>query len=346
MQIENDIKLDFSDVLIKPKRSTAKSRSSVNLIRKYKFLNSHLQMECFPIIAANMDTVGTISMAKALNKENMLTALHKYYSSEKLLEFYRSHDSRNSFYTIGIKDDDLNKLLKIKEEIYPKTIDMICIDIANGYTSFFVDYVKKVRNIFPNSIIMAGNVATPEMVSELLISGGADIIKIGIGPGSFCTTRIVTGCGYPQLSAIIECADAAHGLNGHVCADGGCSSPGDVAKAFGAGADFVMLGTMLSGHDECEVDYTEDANGEKKAKFYGMSSEEANYKYNGGLSNYKAPEGRCVEIKCKGPVSNMLQYISGGLRSTCTYIGADSLKSLPKCCTFVRVNRTHSKFFE
>jgi GMP reductase len=348
MQIENDIKLDFCDVLIKPKRSTAPSRSSVKLVKNYKFLHSAFCLEGIPIIAANLDTVGTIMMAKALSKLDMFTALHKYYTVEQLVRFYQdtSYPAYHAFYTIGLKDEDLTKLQEVSQRIAPQKITRICIDVANGYTAYFVDYVKKIRDLFPQSIIMAGNVATPEMVSELLISGKADIVKIGIGPGGFCTTRIKTGVGYPQLSAIIECADAAHGLNGHVCADGGCVEAGDVCKAFGAGADFVMLGTMLTGHDECEVDYTEDVEGNKAANFYGMSSEEANNKYNGGLSNYKAAEGRCAKVEYKGSVERTVQEITGGLRSACTLTGADSLKALPKCTTFVRVNRTHNTYFE
>jgi GMP reductase len=184
---------------------------------------------------------------------------------------------------------------------------------------------------------MAGNVVTGEMVEQLILSG-ADIVKVGIGPGSVCTTRIKTGVGYPQLSAIIECADAAHGLKGHVCADGGCTVPGDVAKAFAAGADFVMLGGMFAGHDECSGDIIEE-NGKTYKRFYGMSSAEAMIKYKGTVADYRASEGKSVNVPYRGKADVTVQDILGGVRSTCTYVGASRLKELSKCTTFIRVQQ-------
>jgi GMP reductase len=348
MRIINEIKLDFCDVLIQPKRSQAIiSRAGVDLIRKYKFLNSTSEWEGTPIIAANMDSTGTVAMSKALAKHNMMTALQKYYSVPELIFFYDTFLglSRDVFYTLGVRNDDFDKSISVRSKIKYE-IPCYCVDAACGYTDFFVSRVAKLREMVGNEpIIMAGNVATPEMVQELLLVGKADIVKIGIGPGSVCKTRRITGCGYPQLSAVIECADVAHGLGGHICADGGCREPGDVVKAFAGGADFVMLGGMLAGTDECEGEwrYWEHKPEQKKAfVFYGMSSVEANDKYNGGLKDYRAAEGSCQFVPYKGPVDRVIQEVTGGLRSACAYVGADKLKDLTKCATFIRVNRVHS----
>ena len=269
MRIDNDPKLDFDDVLIRPKRSEAPSRSGVDLEREYRFLNSAHTWRGTPLVASNMDTIGTLEMTRALGPQ-LLTCLHKHYAETQLVPFLLEGAHReHSFVTIGIRDEDFDQLARL----VPRTeVRYVCVDAANGYTKFFVDRVKRVRDTFPGLTIMAGNVATPEMVQELLISGAADIVKIGIGPGSVCATRTKTGVGYPQLSAIFECADAAHGLRGHVCADGGCRVPGDVVKAFAAGADFVMLGGMLAGHDECAGDWIERDGRRVGMPFYGMAS--------------------------------------------------------------------------
>ncbi len=343
MRVESELKLGFDDVLIRPKRSVAPSRASVNLKREYRFRAGPAGegWAGTPIIAANLDTIGTMNMAAALHDLNMLTCLHKYYRLEELLDFFSNHPARGStFYTLGIRDEDFDKLRTFVEQAAsgPR---LICVDAANGYTKFFVDRVKQVRDLCPTATIMAGNVATPEMVQELLIEGRTDIVKVGIGPGSVCTTRKMTGVGYPQLSAIIECADAAHGNKGHICADGGCRTPGDIAKAFGAGADFVMLGGMLAGTEECDGEWTTGDGGKRSLKFYGMSSREAQEKHHEGVKDYCAAEGTCVEVACKGPVKGVLQEVTGGLRSACAYVGADRLKDLFKCCTFVRCPRTH-----
>ncbi len=348
MRIESERRLDFDDVLIRPKRSVAPSRASVELKRQYRFRGASpaASWAGVPIIAANLDTTGTMRMATALHESNMLTCLHKFYPLDQLIDFFTANPARRStFYTLGIRDEDFDKLKAFVE----KTADvpgLICIDAANGYTKFFVDRVRHVRELCPRAAIMAGNVATPEMVQELLIEGGADIVKVGIGPGSVCTTRRMTGVGYPQLSAIIECADAAHGNKGHICADGGCRTPGDIAKAFGAGADFVMLGGMLAGTEECDGEWTSDNGAKKSLKFYGMSSREAQEKHHEGVKDYVAAEGKCVEVAYQGPVKTVLQEVLGGLRSACAYVGADRLKDLPKCCTFVRCTRTHNALFD
>ena len=332
MRIKDGIKLDFCDVLIRPKRSDASSRNDVNLYKTYKTKHTGNELKCVPIIAANMDTVGTMEMAGQLAWHSACCALHKFYSNDKLLEFFIGNsESRLTFYTLGPRGEDLRKLRQLL--IAGANLPYICLDAANGYTRCFLDCVKAIRELHPKCTLMAGNVATPEIVQELLIQG-VDIVKTGLGPGSQCETRLVTGVGYPQLSAIIECADAAHGLGGLICADGGCRTTSDIAKAFGAGADFVMLGGMLAGTNECAGEWTDQG-----FKFYGMSSKEAQDTYYGGVKGYAAPEGRCSYIQRKGPVEDTILTILGALRSTCSYVGASSLKDLPKCTTFIRVNR-------
>lgn len=344
MRIENDLKLGFGDVMFRPKRSTLKSRSEVELERTFNFLHAETTWTGIPIIAANMDTVGTFSMAKALAEQKLITAIHKHYSLEDWRTFFKSAPPGIEDYTAvstGISEADLvhlNAVIQMNPHI-----KFICIDVANGYAQHFVDFVKRARDLFPSKIIIAGNVVTGEMVEELLLSG-ADIVKVGIGPGSVCTTRVKTGVGYPQLSAVIECADAAHGLRGHIISDGGCTTPGDISKAFGAGADFVMLGGMLAGHEECGGDVIEE-NDEKFTLFYGMSSDTAMNKYTGGVAEYRASEGKTVKIPFKGPVANSVLDFLGGIRSTCTYVGASKLKELSKRTTFIRVTELENKIY-
>jgi GMP reductase len=344
MRIENDLKLGFKDVMFRPKRSTLKSRSEVTLEREFNFLHSDITWKGVPIIAANMDTVGTFNMAKALSNHNIFTAIHKHYTIDDWRKFI--HESsvntlNNIAISTGTSKEDAKKVKTILNE-FPQ-INFICIDVANGYSEHFVEFVRKMRKQHPNKVIIAGNVVTGEMVEELLLSG-ADIIKVGIGPGSVCTTRVKTGVGYPQLSAIIECADAAHGLGGQIISDGGCKVPGDVAKAFGANADFVMLGGMLAGHKESGGEIIEE-NGKKFKAFYGMSSETAMNKHSGGVADYRASEGKTVKIPFKGNVENTVIDILEGLRSTCTYVGARRLKELTKRTTFIRVQEQENQVF-
>lgn len=342
MRIENDVKLDFKDVLIRPKRSVLKSRAEVSLEREFKFKHTKTLWHGVPIIAANMDHTGTLPMAKTLSEHHLLTALDKFISLDELKKVAKENPEviASSFASVGISDNDLKKLSEMMK-IAP--FHFICLDVANGYTERFVSYLEKLRELYPKTVIMAGNVVTGEMVEELILSG-ADIVKIGIGPGSVCTTREKTGVGYPQLSAIIECADAAHGLGGQVCADGGCATPGDVAKAFAAGADFVMLGGMLAGHDESLGDLVEE-NGKKYKRFYGMSSSEAMERHHGAVADYRSSEGRSVNVPYRGPVKNTILDILGGIRSTCTYVGASRLKELSKRTTFIRVARQLNEVF-
>ena len=361
MRIDQDIKLDYKDVLIRPKRSTLSSRKQVQLERGFTFRNyqpdfpdniKHKHYRGVPIMASNMDGVGTFEMADKLAEGGIFTCLVKTYSIEQLVEYFNSNipeRTNNVAMSIGTSDDDFHKLVDVQAEVCDQ-LKYVCMDIANGYSDHFAQHVRKVRKAFPHLVIIAGNVVTGEMTEELILAG-ADIVKVGIGPGSVCTTRIQTGVGYPQLSAVIECADAAHGLGGHIIADGGCTCPGDVAKAFAGGADFVMLGGMLAGHDEGGgdvitkrywsneiLDDTGLQNVDKKqfVQFYGMSSDAANTKHFGGLKDYRSSEGREVLVPYRGEVAATVQDLLGGLRSTCTYAGALKLKQLSKCTTFVR----------
>ena len=343
MHIENTVRLDFKDVLIRPKRSTLTSRSEVDITRSFKFLHTSTPYHAIPIIAANMDTTGTFAMARALAEHGLSTALHKHYSVEEYVDFFSKLETKSSaFYSLGIGDGDWEKFREVMR-LSGNAVSFVCIDVANGYTEAFVSFVKKVRDTFPDLVIMAGNVVTGDMTEELLLSG-ADIVKVGIGPGSVCTTRKMTGVGYPQLSAIIECADAAHGLGGRICADGGCTVPGDIAKAFGGGADFVMLGGMFAGHNESGGEVIEK-DGKKMRAFYGMSSKAAMDKYSGGVAEYRAAEGKIVYIEDRGPVDQTCRDILGGVRSACTYVGARRLKELTMRTTFVRVTQQLNEVF-
>ena len=333
MKIDPDIKLDFSDVLIRPKRSELASRSEVSLLRTFKFKHSPLTWSGVPIIVSNMDTTGTISMAISLQKYKIITCLHKYYTASEIPE---SSILDKNYYAVstGIGEKDLANLDEIMTVMDPK---FICIDVANGYSAKFLEVCKSVRQKYPTKIIIAGNVVTREMVEELIINGGVDIVKCGIGSGSVCTTRLQTGVGYPQLSAVLECSDAAHGVNGQIISDGGVQVPGDIGKAFGAGADFVMCGSMFAGHFESGGDLINE-NGQDYKIFYGMSSRNAMDKYSGGVAKYRSAEGKCVKLKYRGHISNTIDNILGGLRSTMTYIGAKQTKHIAKCTSFIRVN--------
>lgn len=342
MRIEDGIKLDFRDVLIRPKRSVLKTRAEVILEREFSFKHAQRKWSGIPIIAASMDHTGTFKMAKALAEQKLLTTLDKFLSLSEWEAFAEEHAALLPFcaVSLGISENDFSKLGEILNKV---PVDLICLDVANGYTERFVSCLEHIREKYPQKVIMAGNVVTGEMVEELILSG-ADIVKIGIGPGSVCTTREKTGVGYPQLSAIIECADAAHGLGGHVCADGGCATPGDVAKAFAGGADFVMLGGMFAGHDECSGEIIE-IEGKKFKRFYGMSSTEAMERHYGIVADYRASEGRSINVPYHGPVKQTVLDILGGLRSTCTYVGAHRLKELSKRTTFIRVARQLNEVF-
>ncbi|MFN8295361.1 MAG: GMP reductase [Chitinophagales bacterium] len=341
MRIENELKLDYKDVLFRPKRSTLTSREEVDLRRKFTFKNSQQTWQGVPLMAANMDTVGTVEMAKALAKHKIITCLHKFHIPEQLHTLFETEAANYTAVSCGIKEDDITYLGKIMQAV--PNVRFICLDVANGYTQRFASVVQTVREKYPDKIIIAGNVVTGEMVEELILRG-ADIVKVGIGSGSVCTTRIQTGVGYPQLSAVIECSDAAHGVGGQIIADGGCVVPGDVAKAFGGGADFAMLGGMLAGHEQCEGEL-QIIHGEQYKVFYGMSSDTAMNKYYGEVAGYRSSEGKTVRVKYRGDVNDTVKSILGGIRSTCTYIGAKTLKDMSKCTTFIRVSQQSNEVF-
>ena len=348
MKIENDIKLDFNDVLFRPKRSTFSSRSEVNVERTFNFKHSKRSWTGVPIISSNMDTVSSIEMFKSLSKYKCITCFHKYININEIITACKSGYSSEYFMlSTGITDKDYTKLIEDYEQLQSNGIDLafICIDVANGYMFKLVEFCKKIRKQFPKTTIVAGNVVSRELVEELVINGQVDIIKVGIGSGAVCTTRLQTGVGIPQFSAVMECADAAHGLGGTIISDGGICYPGDVSKAYGGGADFVMLGSMLSGHTECSGEVIEE-NGKQYKLFYGMSSDTAMNKYHGGVASYRSSEGKTVKVPYKGPVSETMNNVLGGVRSTCTYIGATRLKDMHKCATFVRVNRQVNNFYK
>ena len=368
MRIEDDRKLDYSDVLIRPKRSTLGSRKEVDLYRQFSFRNftdaeQTIHYNGIPIMASNMDGVGTFAMADALAQLGLFTCLVKSYSPDDLIQFFnRQHLLRreNVAYSMGIREHDFEKFERVYR--HPDThIKYVCVDVANGYSERFSQFIKHLRDNFPNIVIIAGNVVTGEMTEELILSG-ADIIKVGIGPGSVCTTRIQTGVGFPQLSAVMECADSAHGLGGHIIADGGCTCAGDLAKAFAGGADFVMLGGMLAGHNEgggevitryyrtgevtkTEHGYEDIIEQKKFVDFYGMSSHAANVKHFGGLKEYRSSEGREVQVPYRGEIANTVQNMLGGIRSSCTYAGAKKLKWLSKCTTFVKTGQQFNSVY-
>lgn len=367
-KIINEIKLDFDDVLIRPKRSTLKSRSEVCIARNFAFKYSPRELLCTPIMVANMDTVGTIEMGKILAKNQAITCLHKHYSPVNYISLYTDPNIVNKnliFYSVGTGHKDIEKMTEVFNQIRQVNgiLPNICIDVANGYTEQFVKTVSHIRKLYEEVIIMAGNVVTPEMTEELIIHGKVDIVKVGIGSGSVCTTRLKTGVGYPQLSAVMECADAAHGLGGHICSDGGCKVVGDVCKAFGANSDFVMLGSMFAGCDECEGEWSyeyltslgnwqpidpKNNNETRKVslKYYGMSSKDAMDKHHNGVAKYRTSEGKSVIVPYKGLAEDTLLDIYGGMRSACTYIGANKIKDFGKKTTFIQVNNTHNRKYE
>ncbi len=345
MRLDNEVKLDYKDVLLKPKRSTLSSRRDVDMTRSFSFRNSGETYECCPIIASNMDGVGTFSMAKVIQEYKMMTTITKTTTIDQWrkavgegikLKYISVCTGTGKLWDDDAEDySTMQKVLKS----YPD-VKFITIDVANGYHTNFSDFVGAVREEYPDKTIIAGNVVTAEMTEELIIQG-ADVVKVGIGPGSVCTTRTMAGVGVPQFSAVVECADAANGVGGHIVADGGCNMPGDIAKAFGGGAHFVMLGGMLAGHNESEV---ESKNG--KREFYGMSSDRAREVHGKRKDGYRGNEGRAVILPDRGPVKETVEDILGGIRSSCTYIGARRLKDIPKCASFVRCNQSLNTVFE
>jgi GMP reductase len=335
MKLLDEVKLDYSDVLLLPKMSEYSSRSEVNLNRTLKFKYSNETWTGVPIMISNMDTTGTIEMSQALQTKKVITCLHKYYTYKDI------PDSLDKNYYAVTSGMDITNLQEIMEQINPK---IICLDVANGYMKRFVELCAQVRQLYPDKIIIAGNVCTSEGVMDLVMNGKVDIVKVGIGNGSCCTTRKQTGIGNPQLSAIMECSDTAHGIDAHVISDGGMQVIGDFSKGYAGGADFIMSGSMFAAHDESNGKIIEE-NNKKYKLFYGMSSTTAMDKYNGGVAKYKSSEGKTVKLPYRGSVDNTINDIMGGIRSTMTYIGAKKIKDIPKCATFIRVNRQLNQIY-
>lgn len=356
MKLETDLKLDFNNVLIRPKRTNISSRSKVSLERKiYKFPHSTEEWTGVPIMAANMDTIGTFDVYNVLSAHKIITCMHKFYTIEDYINenFNRSNNEQEplnvDYFAVstGISDDDKTKMLSFKHALDEGKFKFkfLCIDVANGYMKKLVKFCRKMRKMFPSAIIIAGNVVSREMTEELIINGKVDIVKVGIGGGSACLTRQKTGVGMPQLSAIIECADAAHGVDGFIIGDGGITSPGDMCKAFGGGADFVMVGGQFSGHNENPGDIIEEPDGKKYKMFYGMSSEHAMKKHYGEMANYRSSEGRIIKVPYKGHLNDTVLDYLGGIRSTCAYINAKNIKNMSKCTTFVLVSQQLNNYF-
>ena len=344
MLIEDDVKLDYSDVLIRPKRSTLTSRFDVELERTYTFYHSGKEWTGVPIMSSNMDTVGTFEMHEELSLHGMVTCIARHHNTDGMP--WHLAERRNKLCVMsGISDKEILELVGVANTY--KDVSFVGLDVANGYTINFVQAIKHLRTLLPSATIIAGNVVTADMTAELILAG-ADIVKVGVGPGSVCTTRIKTGIGYPQLSAVIECADAAHGVGGHIIADGGCNSSGDIVKAFAAGADFVMIGGMLAGHDECdgELIFEDDNPDPIGMNFYGMASKTAMDKHGHANREYRGEEGKTVTVPYRGAVRDTVVDILSGVRSGCTYVGANRLKDLTKCATFVKVNSTHNRVYE
>ena len=329
----DEIYLDFDDVMIVPRLSELNSRSEVNLEKEFVFTNKISELPIkwtgIPIVAANMDTTGTFEVYDVLRKYKMLTAMNKFYTLKDYLDAKKRGIVLEQDYfmvSTGISIEIYINLVDIMENI---NCNWICIDVANGYMTSFVEFCKKVREKFPNKIIVAGNVVTPEMVEKLLHEVDVDVVKIGIGPGSACLTRMKTGVGIPQFTAINKCRAR------YIISDGGIKSPGDMVKAFGAGADFVMMGGAFAGHDENLGEIVEE-NGEKFKLFYGMSSNHAMVKYYGKMNDYRASEGTVLKIKYKGKLEDTVNDYLGGLRSACTYTNSATLNDFANNAEFIR----------
>ncbi len=338
MKIIQDTKLDFSDVLIQPKNTSLRSRSEVSLEREFNFKHSEQIWKGVPLIASNMDTVGTVEMYHSLKNHNMLTCFHKFLGE------YPENERNKYIVSIGIRDKDFQKLESLYK-ISPEKCNLVCVDVANGYMDSLLVFCQRVRELIPHCILIAGNVVTGDRTKELILEGKVDIVKVGIGNGSVCTTRLQTGCGMPQLSALLECGASAHEVGGHILCDGGITCPGDAGKAFGAGSDFVMMGSMLAGHEESGGDLIKE-NDKLYKIFYGMSSTEAMNKHYGGVNEYRSSEGKCVKIEYKGPVENTIKNLLGGLRSTCTYVNAKDIKDLHHNIVFYKVNNIVNKIYD
>lgn len=387
MLIHNDIQLDFDDVLIAPQTTTINHRGEVDIIREFKYLDV-----CgVPVISANMTQTGTFDVASKLLENDYFATLHKFYKAEEIIEFIQSQkrknilnglidccgeymgNEKNLFVTVGKRnwDEEFKKI----ETIYEQTgaLVSVLLDVPNAYIPEIVDCVKQLREFMNEQnchggLIAVGNVCSGDETQKLILAG-ANFVKVGIGPSPVCDTRIKTGCGRPQLSAIIECANAAHQVNGYIIADGGFKTNADFCKALVAGADICMSGSMFAGCEEAngkivekcfrtneyDIDYgydyslTEFANPEPgKPKFefkqfkeyYGMSSFRAQRENYGKVTTTGTSEGvECKLVPYTGPIQNTINDINGSLRSCGSYIGAKNIKSFSRQGMFYKVNR-------
>ena len=369
MNILDNTELDFSDVLIKPRRSTIASRKDADIVREYKFKWCPKVIKGTGIMQANMGTIGNFEVSRQMLKDGLFACLHKHHPVDSLIEFYSSltdDEFDRTFLAIGLKDTGLIKLRVLYDKF--QKVPPVRFDVPNGYIPQVKEQVIKIRQEFPDVLLGVGNVVTGDITEDLILSG-ADIVWVGIGGGSGCLTRKQTGVGRPQLSAVVECADAAHQVGGMICSDGGITCPGDICKAFGAGADFIMIGGLYAGTDEAEGEIItktyktneveildEGTTGEyispellttkKFKRFYGMSSTYAQEKFGKGKPSYRASEGRVTLVPYSGSVKDVNEEFLGGLRSCMTYIGAKRLKDIPKCCTFYRVHNQLNQIYE
>lgn len=361
MQISNEIQLDYDDILLLPNRSKSASRKTVDIEREFLFYHSPRKWKGTPIFAANMANTGTLAMSLELSKYKFCTALHKFYDLEVIIPHFNQNLNNKDYiwYTTGIRGEDFSKLENFLKEVSFQP--NIVIDVPNGYTDDFVRICSTIRNMCHDSIIMAGNVCTSNMVQEIILHGGVDIVKCGNSFGGACRTKNKTGIGRPMFSTVLDCSNSAHGLKsnhkkmGLICADGGCKAVGDICKAIGGGADFIMLGSIFAGCDENEGDWEYEyktifdtwepvpyqgdktITRKKSLKFYGMSSHHAQLKHYNEIREYATSEGTTLSIPYKGGVQGVVQDILGGIRSCCSYSGVDEIENLHKAANFIRL---------
>jgi IMP dehydrogenase len=327
--LERSRGLTFDDVLLIPRHSEISSRFNPqlesNLTRNFKMKT--------PIISANMDTVTEHEMAIKMSQLGGLGILHRFMTSDeqvkqvKLVRQYVKPLGLPVAASIGVKEEGMRRA----DLLVDAGVDILTIDIAHGDSVMMFEILNYVKKKYPKIDIIAGNTATPEGVRGL-VEHGADAVKIGIGPGSMCTTRIITGCGVPQLTAIAMCFNEAKKHNVPVIADGGIKTSGDIVKAFAAGASTVMLGSMLSG---CLETPGEIEGGRKR--YRGMASKDAQVLWRGELPQGMAPEGEARWVNCKGSVENIMHELTGGLRSGMTYLNSHSIDEISKNARFMEI---------
>lgn len=334
-RILTETELDYSDVLILPARSTITSRKEIILEREIVFKHSRQVWRGVPLVCANMDNLGSFTMADTLSEYHILTCLTKHYPLKELVTYFNLPTTNLDYvsYSLGISDSDLEKFNLFRQEA---PVRIVTIDTPNGYMERFVGFCNELRSNNPDVTIIAGNVCTGEMVEELALNG-VDCVKAGIGGGAQCTTRMKSAIGRSMVSMILECADKAHHHEIQLMSDGGITCPGDACISFAVGADFSMVGSQWASTKETGADIIEE-NGKQFMVFYGMSSSMAQKAHEEGLKSYRASEGRVSKLPYKGSIHPIIRDYLGGLRSCCSYVGSNSLKSLPRKATLVKVN--------